>query len=140
MGVDVGKKEGSAFEPKAAYWRKRQCASRSERLLLNSVRNHHDQQTGRISRRIMSRPMPRTQPTSEAGAYEGFDIYASYVVNATGMHIGTLKVVRKRDKRVLYPFDGCETIGPFESSEDARHAAEALGVRIVEADIANPEP
>ncbi|MDR5782048.1 hypothetical protein QCE63_21855 [Caballeronia sp. LZ065] len=84
--------------------------------------------------------MPRTQPLSEAGAHEGFDIYASYVVNATGMHIGTLKVVRKRDKRVLYPFDGCETIGPFESSEDARRAAEALGVRIVEADIAHPEP
>lgn len=84
--------------------------------------------------------MPRTRPTSEAGAYEGFEIYASYVVNATGMHIGTLKVVRKRDRRVLYPFDGCEIIGPFESSDDARRAAEALGLRIVEADIANPEP
>ncbi|SAL15994.1 hypothetical protein AWB73_00776 [Caballeronia turbans] len=87
----------------------------------------------------MSRPMPRTTLNSEAGIYEGFDIYASYVVNATGMHIGTLKVVRKRDKRVLYPFDGCETIGPFESSEDARRAAEELGRRIVTADIANPE-
>ncbi|WP_061122949.1 DUF6723 family protein [Caballeronia catudaia] len=84
--------------------------------------------------------MPKTTPTSEAGTYEGFDIYASYVVNATGMHIGTLKVVRKRDKRVLYPFDGCETIGPFESSDDARRAAEALGRRIVTADIASPEP
>lgn len=84
--------------------------------------------------------MPKTRQSSEAGRHADFDIYASYVVNATGMHIGTLKVVRKRDKRVLYPFDGCETIGPFESSEDARRAAEALGTRIVEADIANPEP
>lgn len=88
----------------------------------------------------MSRPMPKTTSTSEAGTHEGYDIYASYVVNATGMHIGTLKVVRKRDKRVLYPFDGCETIGPFESSEDARRAAVALGSRIVAADIAHPEP
>jgi hypothetical protein len=56
------------------------------------------------------------------------------------MHIGTLKVVRKRDKRVLYPFDGCASIGPYESSDDARRAAETLGQRIVEADIANPEP
>jgi hypothetical protein len=84
--------------------------------------------------------MPKATSISGAGAHEDFDIYASYVVNATGMHIGTLKVVRKRDRRVLYPFDGCETIGPFESSEDARHAAEALGRRIVSADIAKPEP
>jgi hypothetical protein len=84
--------------------------------------------------------MPKSTPLSEGTAYEGFDIYASYVVNATGMHIGTLKVVRKRDKRVLYPFDGCEIIGPFASSEDARRAAEALGQRLVEADMANPEP
>ncbi len=84
--------------------------------------------------------MPKSTPLSEGLAYEGFEIYASYVVNATGMHIGTLKVVRKRDRRVLYPFDGCATIGPFESSEDARRAAEALGQQLVEADIANPEP
>ncbi|MFM0322695.1 DUF6723 family protein [Caballeronia glebae] len=84
--------------------------------------------------------MPKATSTSGAGAHEDFDIYASYVVNATGMHIGTLKVVRKRDRRVLYPFDGCETIGPFESSDDARRAAEALGMRIVAADLAHPEP
>ncbi|SAK44053.1 hypothetical protein AWB79_00766 [Caballeronia hypogeia] len=84
--------------------------------------------------------MPKSTSNSDAGAREDFDIYASYVVNATGMHIGTLKVVRKRDKRVLYPFDGCETIGPFESSEDARRAAVVLGERIADADLANPEP
>ncbi|KMY85509.1 hypothetical protein BUMB_03220 [Candidatus Paraburkholderia calva] len=84
--------------------------------------------------------MPKSTPISEGSIYEGFDIYASYVVNATGMHVGTLKVVRKRDKRQLYPFDGCEIIGPFESSEDARRAAQALGQRLVEADITNPEP
>jgi hypothetical protein len=84
--------------------------------------------------------MPKATSISGAGAHEDFDIYASYVVNATGMHIGTLKVVRKRDRRVLYPFDGCETIGPFESSDDARRAAEALGMRIVAADLAHPEP
>jgi hypothetical protein len=84
--------------------------------------------------------MPKSSPLSEGSVYEGFDIYASYVVNATGLHVGTLKVVRKRDKRVLYPFDGCETIGPYESSEDARKAAQALGQKLVEADIANPEP
>jgi hypothetical protein len=84
--------------------------------------------------------MPKSSPRFENTVFDGFDIYASYVVNATGMHIGTLKVVRKRDKRVLYPFDGCEIIGPFASSDDARRAAETLGQRLVEADIANPEP
>jgi hypothetical protein len=93
-----------------------------------------------VYRTIHIRLMPKSSPLSEGSVYEGFDIYASYVVNATGLHVGTLKVVRKRDKRVLYPFDGCETIGPYESSEDARKAAQVLGQRLVEADIANPEP
>jgi hypothetical protein len=40
---------------------------------------------------------------------------------------------------LLFPFDGAPTIGPYDSKEDALFAATALGAKIVEADIENPE-
>jgi hypothetical protein len=87
-----------------------------------------------------ARHLANNEPAGDAPrATEGFEISASYQVNAAGLHIGTLKVVRKADRRVLYPFDGCATIGPFTSSGEARRAALALGETIVAADIANPE-
>jgi hypothetical protein len=53
--------------------------------------------------------------------------------------VGALKVVRKTDSRLLFPFDGAPTIGPFDDKEEALRAAVALGDEIVDADIANPE-
>jgi hypothetical protein len=35
-----------------------------------------------------------------------FAIYASYQINAGGMFVGLLKVVRKTDSRLLFPFEG----------------------------------
>ncbi|OTP78072.1 hypothetical protein PAMC26577_05435 [Caballeronia sordidicola] len=53
--------------------------------------------------------------------------------------MGSLKVVRKTDSRLLFPFEGAPAIGPFDDKEQALRAATALGMQIVEADIANPE-
>jgi hypothetical protein len=47
--------------------------------------------------------------------------------------------VRKTDGRLLFPFDGAEAIGPFETSDEARRAANARGQQIVASDIERPE-
>jgi hypothetical protein len=56
-----------------------------------------------------------------------------------GMHIGSLKVVRKTDGRLLFPFAGAPVIGPFATALEARSAATVCGARIVADDIRNPE-
>jgi hypothetical protein len=68
-----------------------------------------------------------------------YEIYASYLVNAGGQYLGSLKVVRKTDGRLVFPFVGAPTIGPFPDKQAARDAAIAYGEQIVAADIANPE-
>jgi hypothetical protein len=73
--------------------------------------------------KTMRNAPPRNGPPTE----EDFEIYASYQVNAAGLYIGTLKVVRKTDGRLLFPFAG------------ARTAAATFGSRIVAGDIDNPE-
>jgi hypothetical protein len=69
---------------------------------------------------------------------DDFAIYATYRI-AHGRFLGALKVVRKTDSRLLFPFDGAPTIGPYDTKEDALRAATALGAKIVKADIDNPE-
>ena len=77
--------------------------------------------------------------TRDALSHDDFAIYATYRL-VHGRFVGSLKVVRKTDNRLLFPFDGAPTIGPFSHKEEALRASEALGFRIVEGDIANPEP
>nr|WP_250511513.1 DUF6723 family protein [Caballeronia sp. GACF4] len=68
-----------------------------------------------------------------------FAVYASYRgTRASGFH-GTLKVVRKTDSKLLYPFDGASPIGPYAGPDEALAAAQQLGQKIVDGDIANPE-
>jgi hypothetical protein len=77
--------------------------------------------------------------TARAGeSHADFAIYATYRL-MHGRFVGALKVVRKTDSRLLFPFDGAPTIGPFDDKEEALRAAVALGDEIVDADIANPE-
>jgi hypothetical protein len=76
-------------------------------------------------------PAPKTQ--------SDFKIYASSHVGAGGMHIGSLKVVRKTDGRLLFPFAGAPLIGPFATALEARSAATMYGAQIVADDIKNPE-
>lgn len=76
---------------------------------------------------------------NETLCHDDFAIYATYRL-IHGRFIGSLKVVRKTDNRLLFPFEGAPTIGPFAHKEEALRASETLGLQIVEGDIANPEP
>ncbi|MDN7183353.1 hypothetical protein M0D69_36155 [Caballeronia sp. SEWSISQ10-4 2] len=70
---------------------------------------------------------------------EDFAIYASYQINAGGLFVGTLKVIRKTDGRMLFPFQGAPVLGPYPTRQEAREAASIHGRQIVASDIANPE-
>jgi len=72
-------------------------------------------------------------------ADDDFEIYASYHGTSDGRYIGGLKVVRKADRRILFPFDGAPQIGPYASADEARRAAVDYGREIVAADRAAPE-
>ncbi len=74
------------------------------------------------------------------GASESdFQIYASYRGSAASGYYGTLKVVRKTDGRLLFPFEGADTLGPYASKSDAIEAAQRRGDEVVQADLARPE-
>lgn len=70
---------------------------------------------------------------------EDFAIYASYRLGAGHAYFGTLKVVRRTDSRLLFPFDGAPTIGPFTTKEEAVLAAQERGREIALADLRSPE-
>jgi hypothetical protein len=46
-------------------------------------------------------------------ADDEFEIFASYHSTGDGRYIGGLKVIRKADRRILFPFDGAPQIGPL---------------------------
>jgi hypothetical protein len=56
-----------------------------------------------------------------------------------GMQIGSVKVVRKTDGRLLFPCPGAPVIGLFATALEARSAATIYGAQIVADDIKNPE-
>jgi hypothetical protein len=70
---------------------------------------------------------------------EDFAIYASYRRGTATEYYGTLKVVRRTDSRLLYPFDGAPPLGPFTSKDEAVCAARNFGNAIVQGDIIRPE-
>lgn len=70
----------------------------------------------------------------------GYRIYPGYQRTPAGEYVGTLKVVRLRDSKLLYPFDGVAQIGPYSTGSEARQAAERAGAAVVLADTRNPEP
>lgn len=77
---------------------------------------------------------------TRANTADDYAIYAATTNLARRSFIGRLTVVRKADGRKLYPFEGAPAIGPFNSIEEAKDAALALGARIVEGDLRVPEP
>lgn len=85
--------------------------------------------------KLNPQPISPTLPQS----VEDYLVTAAYRCIARDRYFGKLKVVRRCDRRVLYPFDGAEDIGPFTSGYDARKAAIELGKLIVERDLASPE-
>ncbi|SAK85600.1 hypothetical protein AWB75_05710 [Caballeronia catudaia] len=70
---------------------------------------------------------------------DDFQIYASYRGSTASGFFGTLKVVRKTDGKLLFPFDGAASIGPFPTKAAAVAAALENGDAVVKADIARPE-
>ncbi|MDR5884233.1 DUF6723 family protein [Caballeronia sp. LZ032] len=83
-------------------------------------------------------PSKCPEPTPGRSA-EDYRVYASYRPGTSGRFMGTLKVVRVTDGRLLFPFDGAEELGPFETKEAAKNAAAIRGREIVEADLRSPE-
>jgi hypothetical protein len=77
---------------------------------------------------------------ARGGTHEDdFAVYVSYRIAGGGSFFGTLKVIRKTDGRLIFPFDGAPTLGPYSTKEDALEAATTLGTQIVEGDLKNPE-
>ncbi|MGF6637549.1 hypothetical protein OKW38_001127 [Paraburkholderia sp. MM5496-R1] len=70
---------------------------------------------------------------------DDFSIFVTARRSADGRFYADLLVSRKVDGRRLFPFDGAPAVGPFDSIEEARLAAEEYGARIVAADLACPE-
>lgn len=82
---------------------------------------------------------PQTDDSAPAAGSCSCQIYSTYRRTCTGAFFGQLKVVRMRDNRLIFPFEGAPEIGPFEQASQARDAAKELGEKIIEADIQNPE-
>ncbi|VXC66328.1 conserved hypothetical protein [Burkholderia sp. 8Y] len=81
----------------------------------------------------------KTVAPARAISEADFFIYTSTHGHARAGFYGKLKVVRKTDGKLLFPFDGAEQIGPFASKDEALHAAQRRGEAIVSADLRNPE-
>ncbi|PRX27497.1 hypothetical protein B0G75_1142 [Paraburkholderia sp. BL18I3N2] len=93
----------------------------------------------------MSRPKmvfsraARRSPNAGSVHEADYRIYATYRRTGSGAFIGDLKVVRTTDNKVLFPFDGAPTIGPFETASEAREAARLKGEQMVALDLVCPE-
>jgi hypothetical protein len=87
------------------------------------------------SQRYRTRPSATKIPAQSA---DQFAISTTYVDRGK-QYFGKLKVVRLTEKRVIYPYDGAEQIGPFESRQEAIAAAQILGEKLVESDLRTPE-
>ncbi|SAK84718.1 hypothetical protein AWB77_04435 [Caballeronia fortuita] len=96
----------------------KQGSSRRPKLVLYPARN--------------ASPIPGSSPAD-------YQIYASYYGSAGGGFFGKLKVVRQTDGRLLYPYDGSDTIGPFATTAQAVAAARARGEEIINGDLLSPE-
>ncbi|MFC0397028.1 DUF6723 family protein [Paraburkholderia rhizosphaerae] len=81
----------------------------------------------------------RDATASRAESKQDYEIYATYRRTTEGAFVGLLKVVRKTDGRLLFPFAGAPDIGPFDNGQQAREAAQHYGETVVNADLENPE-
>ncbi|MFP3555044.1 DUF6723 family protein [Paraburkholderia sp. SIMBA_049] len=77
---------------------------------------------------------------SVPGKNEGdFEVSAGSKLAGYRRFFGVLRVVRKTDGRLLFPFDGAPDLGPYPTKEEALAAAQVYGEHIVEHDLARPE-
>jgi hypothetical protein len=89
-----------------------------------------------VRRKLLVKQTGKSRPDTA----DDYVIYVTTKFTATGRFFGELLLVRTTDARKRYPFDGASPIGPFPTVDDARAAATAHGVSLIEADLRNPEP
>ncbi|KMQ80494.1 hypothetical protein BPMI_00838 [Candidatus Burkholderia pumila] len=95
------------------------------------------QSTGRRPKLVLF--PTRNVPPAAGHSKEDFQIYASYRGTSASGFFGTLKVVRKTDGRLLFPFEGADNIGPYATKAEAVEAAQLRGDEVVSGDLARPE-
>ena len=78
-------------------------------------------------------------PSVPAKSESDFEVSASTRLAGYRRFFGVLKVVRKTDGKVLFPFDGAGEIGPFVTKVQALAAAQVRGEGIVAGDLVRPE-
>ncbi|WP_322102579.1 DUF6723 family protein [Paraburkholderia sp. J41] len=83
------------------------------------------------------RPQPVGRRPTTADDY---DVFCGEQIDSAGRYFGLLRIRRKFDGRIIYPFEGCSRPGPCATGPDARRAALALADQLIRADIATPEP
>ena len=72
------------------------------------------------------------------GLSEG-DYAVEITTSGLNRHFAKVKIKRVTDGKIIFPFDGSETPGPFDTADEARHAGQVMAHRFVEGDIKNPE-
>ena len=82
------------------------------------------------------RPNPATRRPTTA---EDYEVFCGEQIDSAGRYYGLLRIRRKTDGRVIYPFDGCSRPGPCATGAQARERALALADALIRADIATPE-
>ncbi|MDE1180370.1 DUF6723 family protein [Paraburkholderia sp.] len=78
-------------------------------------------------------------PSIPAKSEDDFDVSAASKLAGYRRYYGVLKVVRRTDGRLLFPFDGAPELGPFETRIEAIAAAQVYGEQLVAGDLAHPE-
>ena len=78
-------------------------------------------------------------PSIPAKSEDDFEVSAGTRMRGYRRFFGQLRVVRKTDSRLLFPFDGAPDIGPFTTQQEALAAAQVMGERIVQGDLDHPE-
>jgi len=78
-------------------------------------------------------------PSLPATSEDDFDVLATTKLAGYRRFFGVLRVVRKTDGKVLFPFDGAPELGPFATKNEALAAAQVHGEHIVAGDLAHPE-
>ena len=83
--------------------------------------------------------MSRFIPSVPGKTESDFEVNAGSKLAGYRRFFGVLRVVRKTDGRLLFPFDGAPDLGPYSTKEEALAAAQVYGEHIVEHDLARPE-
>lgn len=87
------------------------------------------------SRNIMETRPAHVRPLRR----DDYEVVCQPKMDIQGRYVGFLRVTRKTDGKVIYPFDGCVLPGPFLTASEAREVAHALGEEFVRLDISHPE-